>query len=125
MQTQELAGDGEDTGYVIVSLHVFSNDAIAELDAWRIEPKGSEAGPITYKIGTISFEEPCWERRIDALQATIDELLDRLANVPRARFHEADTFSRLYLTLPAGAETISAETVKRLAEVNAVLWIDA
>ncbi len=59
------------------------------------------------------------------LKAAIGQHLDRLAAVPRDALHDPDAFVRLFLTLPRGAETIDAETVKRLAEVNATVWIDA
>jgi hypothetical protein len=123
------AGDGsiaddEDDGHVIVSLSVDSDEAIAELDAWRVDADDKDLGYSAYRLGTISFEEPDCERRADALRAAMDTLLDRLANVSRRRLNDRGTLLRLYVTVPSGAETISAKTVARLAEVNAALWID-
>jgi hypothetical protein len=124
-EVEPILAEGEDDGHVIVSLSVDSETNIAELGRWRMDSESDDAAQNSFDLGTISFDEPDWERRVIVLHSTIDALLDRLAEVPRDRLHQAGTIVRLFLTLPAGAETISAETVKRIAEVNAVLWIDA
>ena len=131
MLTPETTGgdgsitDDEDDGHVIVSLSVDSDEAIAELEGWRVDSDGTDVGYGAYRMGTISFDEPNGERRADALHAAMDTLLGRLADAPRARLRERGTVVRMHLTVPTGAETISAGMVTRLAEVNATLWIDA
>ena len=111
-----------DTGHVIVSLSVFTAVRIDELERYLRDRADSS---FSYGLGTVKFDEPAWEARADKLNAVIDNLLDLLDNIPRAVLHAPESFVRLYMTLPTGAETISASTVKRLADVNATIWIDA
>lgn len=111
-----------DTGHVIVSLSVSTAVRVDELERYLRDPPVS---PFVYDLGTVKFDEPAWEARADKLNATIHELVDQLASVPRAVLHAPESFVRLYMTLPSGAETLEARTVQRLAGVNATVWIDA
>jgi len=111
-----------DTGHLIVSLSVWTAVRVDELERYLRDP--SESG-FFYRLGTVKFEEPAWEARADKLNTTIHGLVDQLASVPRDVLHAPESFVRLYMTLPSGAETLEARTVQRLAEVNATVWIDA
>lgn len=111
-----------DTGHVIVSLSVFTVVRIDELERYLRDRADSS---FSYDLGTATFDEPAWEARADKLNATIHELVGQLASVPRDVLHAPESFVRLYMTLPSGAETLEARTVQRLAEVNATVWIDA
>jgi hypothetical protein len=73
----------------------------------------------------VTFDEPNWEARAEKLNAVILEFVDRLHGVSPAVLNSPETFVRLFMTLPAGAETLDAGTVKRLADVGATIWIDA
>lgn len=113
-----------DDGHVIVSFDVSSELPIEELKEYLREPK-RPTGELRYLLGTTDFDEPSWERRASLLGSTINGFIDLLATIPRDVLHASTVFVRLYVTFPRGAETIDAQTVKRLAEVNATLWIDA
>jgi hypothetical protein len=114
----------DDAGRVIVSLSVFSSSLVQELSQFLQGPSASP-DKFHYRLGTATFDVPAWEPRAEMLHAAINDLLDRLERVPRALLNGPESFVRLFLTLPAGAETIDARTVKRLADVNATIWIDA
>lgn len=111
-----------DTGQVIVSLSVSTAVRVDELERYLRDPPVS---PFIYDLGRVKFDEPAWDARADKLNTTIHELVDRLESVPLAVLHAPESFVRLFMTLPSGAETLHAGTVKRLAEVNATVWIDA
>lgn len=116
--------DGDADCWVTVSLSVFGAGRIERLEDYLQE----SAGPTDehrYHLGTTTFNEPSWDRRAETLATTINDLLDRLASIPPDVLHAPTAFVRLFLTLPSGAETIDAKTLKRLAEVNATVWIDA
>lgn len=113
----------EVAGHVIVSFSVFSLTRIGELSAF-LEASSSPTDDFHYRFGTTTFDEPAWERRAERLDAAINAFVDRLEHVPRHELNAAGSFVRLFLTLPSGAETIDASTVKRLADVNATIWID-
>lgn len=113
-----------DNGHVIVSFDVSTAVRVGELEqSFRAQPGSST--PFWYHLGTVTFDEPDWEARADKLNAVIMEFVDRLHGVPPAVLDAPETFVRLFMTLPAGAETLHAETVKRLADVGATIWIDA
>ncbi|BAJ75651.1 Flp pilus assembly protein, ATPase CpaF [Microbacterium testaceum StLB037] len=123
MSDEESEADADDdAGHVIVSLSVSTTTRVDELERYLEDPSGP---PFIYDLGMSSFDESAAEARADKLEMTITELVDRLEDVPRAVLHDPESFVRLYMTLPAGAETIGADIVKRLAEVNATIWIDA
>lgn len=114
----------DDTGHVIASFTVFSPtpiDALAEHLVVRDPPEDAHR----YDFGTVTFNELDAYRRADRLRETIDAFLNRLVDVPREDLHASGAFVRLFITFPRGAETIQAQTVQRLAEVNATIWIDA
>lgn len=116
--------DEADDGYVIVSFTVISQAPIEGL-AQYLEGSRTPADEYFYSLGTTTFEEPGWEARADKLDATINAFLDLLEPIPRDVLHDPGAFVRLFMTLCRGAETLRAETVKRLADVNATIWIDA
>ncbi len=113
-------GDGDDTR-VILSVTVFSLQAVPGLDALR---KRRDTAGYRYDIESLSFDEPDAEVRANTLN---DALLARVALLAPASeaLHRPDVWVRFFVTLPRGAETITAETVRALASVNATLWIDA
>jgi len=114
----------DDDGQVIVSFDVFSATPIDVLAPYLRESK-APSDEFHYDLGTTTFEESISSRRADRLETTIVDYIDRLAAVPRDLLHGDAAVVRLFVTLPSGAETIHAKTIKRLAEVNATIWIDA
>ena len=107
-----------------MSLTVFSAgpiDQLASLGGERAEGESEHH----YALGTITFDQPDWSARIDELETALDTLLDLLDPVPQAVLHAEGTVVRLFMTLPRGAETISARLVRRFANANVTLWIDA
>lgn len=118
--------DGRDRGdgHVIVSFDVLSQKVIQELaDYWSEIQAPTDS--YRYRFETMTFDELESQLRAAKLKSTINYYLDRLQAVPRGVLHGQETFVRLYVSIPAGAETIDARTVQRLAEVNASIWIDA
>ncbi|KQZ23923.1 hypothetical protein ASD43_05815 [Microbacterium sp. Root553] len=111
----------DDDGHVILSVTVFGQDDVPGLEALT---EHREADGIRYDITTFSFDETDADTRADMLN---DAILDRVALLTPAAeaLHRTDVWVRFFLTLPHGAETIRAETVRALAAVNATLWIDA
>lgn len=109
---------------MILSFSVFSLTRIGELSAFLEEPS-SPTDEFHYQLGTTTFDEPAWERRAEQLRAAINAFVDQLEHVPRDVLNSPGSFVRLFVTLPSGAETIDANTVKRLGDVNATIWIDA
>ncbi|WP_157550843.1 hypothetical protein [Microbacterium sp. Root553] len=106
---------------MILSVTVFGQDDVPGLEALT---EHREADGIRYDITTFSFDETDADTRADMLN---DAILDRVALLTPAAeaLHRTDVWVRFFLTLPHGAETIRAETVRALAAVNATLWIDA
>ena len=116
--------DGDDLGFIIVSLDVFSTAPIAELSAFeRVDPNSD--GERRYELGKISFEEEDATTRAQMLESTVLTLLDLLREVPRTALFDSGTFVRLFLTLGRGAQTLSSALVQKLAAVNATVWIDS
>lgn len=111
----------DDDTRVILSVTVFSLQAVPGLDALK---KRRDTDGYRYDIESLSFDEPDAEVRADTLN---DALLARVALLAPAAeaLHRPDVRVRFFVTLPRGAETITAETVRALASVNATLWIDA
>ncbi|KTS11400.1 hypothetical protein [Microbacterium testaceum] len=113
-----------DDGHVIISFDVSTAVRVGELEqSFRAQPRSSTS--FRYRLGTVTFDEPDAKARADKLNAVIMEFVDRLHGVPPAVLDAPETFVRLFMTLPAGAETLHTETVKRLADVGATIWIDA
>lgn len=113
-----------DNGHVIVSFDVSTAVRVGELEqSFRAQPGSSTS--FRYRLGTVTFDEPDAKARAGKLNAVILEFVDRLEGVPPAVLNAPETFVRLFMTLPAGAETLDAGTVKRLADVGATIWIDA
>lgn len=120
----EDSPEADDDGHVIVSFTVISAKRIEGLTEYLSEPTSS-AEDFFYDLGTTTFNEPGWEARADLLHQAINTLLDRVEPISRESLQDRGTFVRLFITLPSGAETIDAQTVKRLADANATIWIDA
>ncbi|MDY0910731.1 hypothetical protein [Microbacterium sp. CFBP9034] len=118
----EDTDDGE--GHVIVSFTVISVAPIEGLAQYLSESR-TPADEFFYDLGTTSFEEREAEARADRLEATINAFLDLLEPIPHEALHDPGAFVRLFMTLCRGAETIHAKTLKRLADANATIWIDA
>lgn len=104
----------------MLSVTVFGDQPVPGLEA---SATPADDG-FRYDIGHVKFEERDGKARADVLNAVLDEHVDRLIPVA-AELHRPDVFVRFFLTLPHGAETVHADTLKRLASVNATLWIDA
>jgi hypothetical protein len=113
--------EDDDHSMIILSVTAFSEERIDELATFEVP---WEDGVFRYDVGHVDFEEPDWDRRADVLNDMLNENIARLAPVADA-LHAPGAWVRFFLTLPRGAETIAAETVRGLASVNATLWIDA
>lgn len=122
--TEDSDGEADGSGYVIVSFTVITASPIEGLSQYLSKPR-ARPDEFVYELGTQTFEEPESEARADQLDATINRFLDLLEPIPRGVLHDPNTFVRLYATFCRGAETISSTTLKRLAGVNATIWIDA
>ena len=119
-----VAPDDDAVGLVIVSLDVFSPSAIPQLSAFEREAS-LQGGGRHYDLGTIRVTEPDAVRRADALEAAVSALLDLVSAAPRDVLFAEETFVRLFLTLGSGAQTFGASLVRRIADVDATVWIDA
>jgi hypothetical protein len=120
----EISLNADDEGQVIASFTVISAARIEGLTQYLDEPTTAVDG-FFYDLGTTTFDEPGWEARADKLHRAINAFLDRVEPIPRELLNDPGTFVRLFITLPSGAETIDAQTVKRLADANTAIWIDA
>lgn len=113
--------DSDPDGSVIASLSVISPASIEGLEPYRRE---SAEGPHVYDLGTERFRESDAADRAERLDAAITGLLHRLDDVSSSTLHDPATFVRLFLTFGGGAHTLSSDALRRLAGVNATLWID-
>jgi hypothetical protein len=120
----EISFAAVDDSQVIVSFTVISATRIEGLTQYLAEPTATVGG-FFYDLGTTTFDEPGWEARASKLHQAINASLDRVEPIPREVLNDPGTFVRLFVTLPSGAETIDAQTVKRLADANTTIWIDA
>lgn len=120
----EISLEADDDSHVIVSFTVISATRIEGLTQYLAEPTTTVDG-FFYDLGSTTFDEPGWEARADKLHQAINASLDRVEPIPRELLNDPGTFVRLFVTLPSGAETIDAQTVKRLADANTTIWIDA
>ena len=64
--------------------------------------------------------------RADALDAAVNVGLDRLdaSGVDPQNLDRSGVLVRAFFTFSPRAETISAESVKRLAQYHATIWVD-
>jgi len=122
--THESDVDTDDFGHVIVSFTISAAAPIENL-AQYLHPSPTPGAEFFYDLGMYTFEEPAAAARAKKLDATINGFLDLVESTPRDALHHPEAFVRLFMTLGRGAETISATTLKRLADMNATLWIDA
>ncbi len=121
-ESDALPDDADnDHSMIILSVTVFSEDRIDGLAIFEVP---SENGVFRYDVAHVDFEERDGNRRADVLNDTLNENIARLVPMAEA-LHAPGVWVRFFLTLPHGAETIAAETVRGLASVNATLWIDA
>ena len=111
----------DDEGHVILSVTVFGQNEVPGLDALT---ERREADGVRYDIETFAFDETDAGARAEKLNDAILERVALLAPAAEA-LHRADVWVRFFVTLPRGAETLRADTVRALADVNATLWIDA
>lgn len=123
---------GDDDTQVIFSLSVHCDFPIEALAPMRLltraggKPRADN--DVVYGIGeTISFEDGNSSTRADKLDAAVNAALDLLdsTGVDPEEMRRPDVFIKAFFTFGEGAETISAETVERLARYHATIWIDA
>jgi hypothetical protein len=124
----ELEAETETQTRVVFSLTVTSEHPIEALAkfptvARRLNPDDD----YIYAIDKVYFEEDDSGDRADLLNASVNDALDRLnlSGVDVAELHRDDVYVRAYYTFSPGSETIRPEVVKRLARINATIWIDA
>ncbi|UNK69968.1 hypothetical protein [Microbacterium sp. H1-D42] len=122
--THDSDVDPDNFGHVIVSFTIGTAAPIENLVQY-LHPSPAPGAEFFYDLGTETFEEPSSASRADKLDATINSFLELVESTPRDALHHPEAFVRLFMTLGRGAETISATTLKRLADVNATVWIDA
>ena len=67
------------------------------------------------------------EALADMREAAVTDALDRLimSGIDVAELHRDDVYGRAFDTFSPGSETIRPEVAKRLARINATIWIDA
>lgn len=121
--TQGSDIDTDDAGLVIVSFTVLAATPIDGLVRYLHESR-TRGDEFFYDLGTETFEEPEAQNRADKLDAAINGFLDLMEPIPREVLHDSQAFVRLYMTFGRGAETVSAKALRRLAGVNATMWID-
>lgn len=117
----DVSPNDEDDSQVILSVTAFGENPIPALEAFEV-PQAD--GGFRYDVGHVVFKESDWSARADVLNDALTEHVARLTSATAA-LHRPDVWVRFFLTLPRGAETITAETLRGLASVNATLWIDA
>ena len=113
--------DDDDDWEVILSVTAFGEKPIPALNVYATP---QEDDSFRYDIGHVVFDEPNSSARADVLNEVLNEHVALLAPAANT-LRRPDVWVRFFLTLPSGAETISADTVRALASVNATLWIDA
>jgi len=110
------------------TLTVISDDPIDELQHLlqrSVRPREPDHAYM-YDIHHFNLEDDNWETRGDEVDAGLLTAVDALeaTGVEMERLTPPNAWVRALFTFTPGAETITAEAVKRLAEYNAVLWID-
>ena len=124
----EVAAETESSTRVVFSLTVTSEHPIAALSNFPIANRGlNPDDDYIYAIDKVYFEEDDTGDRADLLDAAVNDALDRLimSGIDVAELHRDDVYVRAYYTFSPGSETIRPEVVKRLARINATIWIDA
>jgi hypothetical protein len=128
MPTDESMVEDETAPYVIFSLTVISEDRIEKLVSLPgRKDTGRRIDDHLYKVAQESFYELQTEARAIRLNAAIMKAIDVLyaTGVDPALFHSAGVWVRAYFTFDPGSQTIDAESLSRLAAINATVWIDA
>ncbi len=120
--------DDEPRTRVVFSLTVTSEHPIDALSGFPTQTRG--LGPdddYIYAVDKVYFEEDDVADRAELLNAAVNESLDRLnaSGVDAEELHRPDVYVRAFYTFSPGSETIRPEVVKRLARINATIWIDA
>lgn len=124
----ELEAETETHTRVVFSLTVASEHPIEALAKFPTVARGlNPDDDYIYAIDKVYFEEDDSGDRADLLNASVNDALDRLnlSGVDVAELHRDDVYVRAYYTFSPGSETIRPEVVKRLARINATIWIDA
>ncbi|WP_413354678.1 hypothetical protein [Microbacterium sp. 1P06AB] len=114
----------DDIGHIIATFTVVAEAPVEGLEQYSRESR-DPADPVVHHLGSVTIDEPDAKARADALESAIDVFLDRADHVPRPVLHGPGVFVRLYVSFGHGAQTITSRTIRRLADVNATLWIDA
>lgn len=113
---------------VSFSLTVLSGHPIDDLEpfAGRTFMSGPDEDHF-YSIYKSDFEGEEWAERSDRLHEIVTDALDTLdaTGISPSELHHEDVRVRAFYTFEPGSETIRAEDVKRLARINATIWIDA
>ncbi len=80
-----------------------------------------------YGIYKTGFEDADDSTRADRLHEIVAEALDLLdaTGVSPSELQHEEVRVRAFFTFDPGAETIHADIVRRLARINATIWIDA
>ena len=113
---------------VSFSLTVLSGHRIEELEpfAGRTFVSGPDEDHF-YSIYKSDFVGDEWDERSDRLHQMASDALDLLdaTDISPSELHHPDVRVRAFYTFEPGSETLQAEDVKRLARINATIWIDA
>ncbi|MEO6533698.1 MAG: hypothetical protein ABIO06_09010 [Pseudolysinimonas sp.] len=128
MPLTEIETETEAPTRVVFSLTVTSEHPIAALSNFPIANRGlNPDDDYIYAIDKVYFEEDDTGDRADLLDAAVNDALDRLSmsGIDVVELHRDDVYVRAYYTFSPGSETIRPEVVKRLARINATIWIDA
>jgi hypothetical protein len=124
----EVAPQTESSTHVVFSLTVTSEHPIAALSTFPVQSRAlSPDDDYIYAIDKVYFDEDDMGDRADLLDAAVNDALDRLSmsGIDVAELHRDDVYVRAFYTFSPGSETIRPEVVKRLARINATIWIDA
>ena len=110
------------------TLTVISDEPIDELQRLlqpSIRPRQPDQA-FMYDIHHFNVEDDNWETRGDAVDAGVLKAVDALeaTGVGLEKLSPPNAWVRAHFTFTPGAETITAEAVRRLAAYNSVLWID-
>ncbi|MEO6115936.1 MAG: hypothetical protein ABIP33_06090 [Pseudolysinimonas sp.] len=124
----DIAAQTESPTRVVFSLTVTSEHPIAALSNFPVQSRAlSPDDDFIYAIDKVFFDEDDTGDRADLLDAAVNDALDRLimSGIDVAELHRDDVYVRAFYTFSPGSETIRPEVVKRLARINATIWIDA
>jgi len=113
---------------VSFSLTVMSPHPIDELNGYLARDFAARAhDDYLYGIYKDAFDEPDETDRADQLHTMAVQALDLLeaTGVSPSELQHPDVRVRAFYTFDPGSETIRAEVVRRLARINATIWVDA